>query len=244
MVELKTPNRNQRAARRGQIISPPRWRQPNGIRGLVGWYEARANKAALDGGGNVTALENLVTGGQGLQALPDGGGPQYVAADHDYAGRPSLAWPHTLTRQGLELAGETAVREVYCVMQYRDGQQATFADNTTVAADHDGGADYILVGGGGTSNLLANAFAVPFELRVNGELRADYRILPLPVSIVRFTASVDWLIASVGAKNYGGPRSWQGSIGAVLAFTRNLTEGEDRQVRGWLGQRFGVRDAI
>lgn len=207
---------------------------------LIGWYSAKvAGTIQLEAGGEVSGIDNLVAGGQGLSKLY-GGGPTYVASEPLAGGRPALVWPDETNSRGLALAADAFVREVFVVMAYADGARAAFDTYNTLITDLaglDAGSTNRVMGETGNPEVFAGSIPAGMTIHVNGGATTT-TLLPLPLSVVHFSSGTPFPLAAIGGRNNGSSRAWRGPMCEVLAYSENLAAAAvERNVRylraGW-----------
>lgn len=232
---------------RGPVAPAPAVFSPLDIPGLIGWYDVSHTESVITSGDEVTELRNRVPGGTPVVAGP-GGGPDYAASEPRANGHPALVWPDSANEKGLVLGFDAPCSEVFAVMCYKDGLDATFDHWVTFIANLEGidGNGRRTVGTSGSDVLWSTGS--PNEARVNGAAPSK-TILPLPLSVVRFsaqdhpTAGDPVRIATLGGPNKNDPdRAWQGIMCELLAFHAEAppTEAQIAQIEDYLFQKRGI----
>lgn len=215
---LGVPRISRRA--RGAVIF-----DPTSVPGMIGWYSANhANTITLGTDDEVTAVSNLINGGAGLVASPDGG-PTYVAS-HPMTGKPALVWPDMSNRRGLELGFDAPVVEIFVRLAFRDGVVNSFPEFNTITTDIaglTGGSTNRLMGDQWDDHLYAPSIPSGMHFEVDGIPTVDRTILPLPMSTLRMRRDTPFSVTAFGARNGNTSRSWQGPIEQIMAFTQPVS---------------------
>lgn len=217
------------------------------IPGVIGDFDVSHAASIELNGTEVVKLHNRAPGGTFVYAGP-GGGPDYVGSEPRANGNPALVWPNGLNEQGLELGFDAHCSEIFAVMCYKDGFDSTFDHWVTFIANQAGidGNGRRTVGTSGSDVLWSTGS--PNKARVNGAAPSR-TVLPLPLSVVRFSASDHQAvgeplrIATLGGPNKNDPdRAWQGVMCQLIAVSDavSLTPAQISYIETGLMQRWGI----
>lgn len=217
------------------------------IPGVIGDFDVSHAPSVELNGSEVVKLHNRAPGGTFVYAGP-GGGPDYEASETRANGNPALVWPDSLNDKGLVLGFDAPCSEVFAVMCYKDGLDASFDHWVTFIANQAGidGNGRRTVGTAGNGNLWSSGS--PNVARVNGAAPSG-AVLPMPLSVVRFSAldhptqGEPVRIATMGGPNKNDPdRAWQGIMCHLVAISAavSLTPAQTSFIENALMQKWGI----
>ncbi|TRD14316.1 hypothetical protein [Palleronia caenipelagi] len=236
------PARLRLAAAPGLLAARARTAGPDQVPGLIGWFDAATPETLSLGGADVIANANRVPGGPGLTAV-GAGGPAYAPTGGP-GGRPALLWPDAPNNLGLSLAKDAQVAELFVVCQFAGGTTATWPTYNAVFSSRTAVNECTAVGEIGKSHLaFGNAGQLVSSVSINGAPFGS-AMLPLPLSILHFSASTESLphltLAAFGFQHAAATlgRSWRGPICEVLAYLTALTPNQRAHVQAYLTRKW------
>lgn len=216
--------------------------QVSQIPGLIGWYDASDASTLTLNGNEVTAMTNRVNGGLGVSrfgALP---GPLYDPANQVANGKPALVW--TSEDRCLTLPADAHLSELFAVMAYQTGTETLATDYTTFFSGYTAlnqwNVNRMLIEKNSSNMRQFNDVGVK-SVSINGA-PFGISVLPLPLSVVRFSASDIGTSISLASMGYSNSYGWNGPICEILAWSDQVTLSDTQvtQVETYLKTKWGI----